>query len=84
MKRTEISQGLYPRAPELRRGTDLTPAEQFWIVKHGVTREPIACWLLALSGHGFFPKPYRDQEIISALQPFCRLGTKTPRLRLFL
>jgi hypothetical protein len=36
MKRTEISRGLYPRAPELRRKTDLTPAEQFWIVKHGV------------------------------------------------
>src|SRR5262245_37684391 len=35
-KRTEISQGLYPRAPELRHKTDLTPAEQFWIVKHGV------------------------------------------------
>jgi cytochrome c553 len=30
MKRTEISRGLYPRAPELRRKTDLTPAEQFW------------------------------------------------------
>ena len=25
MKRTEISRGLYPRAPELRRGTNLTP-----------------------------------------------------------
>src|SRR6478735_4107647 len=36
MKRTEISRGLYPRAPELRRQTDLSPAEQFWIVKHGV------------------------------------------------
>ena len=36
MERTEISGGLYPRAPELRRGTDLTPAEQFWIIKHGV------------------------------------------------
>jgi hypothetical protein len=33
MKRTEISRGLYPRAPELRRNTDLTPAEQFWIAK---------------------------------------------------
>src|SRR5215831_20263843 len=31
MKRTQISQGLYPRAPELRRGSALTPAEQFWI-----------------------------------------------------
>ena len=29
MKRTEISQGLYPRAPELWRKTTLTPAEQF-------------------------------------------------------
>jgi hypothetical protein len=27
MKRTEISRGLYPRAPELRRGSSLTPAE---------------------------------------------------------
>jgi len=36
MKRTEISQGLYPRAPELRHGSDLTPADQFWIIKHGV------------------------------------------------
>ena len=29
MKRTEIARGLYPRAPALRRGTDLTPAEEF-------------------------------------------------------
>ena len=36
MKRTEISQGLYPRAPELRRTTTLTPEEQFWVVKHGI------------------------------------------------
>jgi mono/diheme cytochrome c family protein len=44
MKRTEISQGLYPRAPELRRGTDLTPAEQFWIVKHGVKMTGMPAW----------------------------------------
>ena len=37
MERTEISRGLYPRAPELRRKTDLTAAEQFWIIKHGVS-----------------------------------------------
>ena len=36
MKRTEISRGLYPRAPELRRKSELTPAEQFWVVKHGL------------------------------------------------
>ncbi len=47
MKRTEISQGLYPRAPELRRKTDLTPAEQFWIVKHGVKLTGMPAWGVA-------------------------------------
>jgi len=44
MKRTEISRGLYPRAPELRHKTDLTPAEQFWIVKHGVKMTGMPAW----------------------------------------
>jgi mono/diheme cytochrome c family protein len=44
MKRTEISRGLYPRAPELRRGSDLTPAEEFWVVKHGVKMSGMAAW----------------------------------------
>jgi mono/diheme cytochrome c family protein len=44
MKRTEISRGLYPRAPELRRGSDLTPAEEFWVVKHGIKMTGMAAW----------------------------------------
>ena len=44
MQRTEISRGLYPRAPELRRQTDLDPAEQFWIVKHGVKMSGMPAW----------------------------------------
>jgi mono/diheme cytochrome c family protein len=44
MKRTEISRGLYPRAPELRRESRLTPAEQFWIVKHGVKMTGMPAW----------------------------------------
>lgn len=44
MKRTEISRGLYPRAPELRRKTDLTSAEQFWIIKHGVKMTGMPAW----------------------------------------
>ena len=44
MKRTEISRGLYPRAPELRRGGDLTPAEEFWVVKHGVKMTGMPAW----------------------------------------
>jgi mono/diheme cytochrome c family protein len=44
MKRTEISRGLYPRAPELRRGNDLTPAEEFWVVKHGIKLTGMPAW----------------------------------------
>jgi mono/diheme cytochrome c family protein len=44
MKRTEIARGLYPRAPELRREGDLTPAEEFWIVKHGVKMTGMPAW----------------------------------------
>lgn len=44
MARTEIAQGLYPAAPELTRGSDLSPAEEFWIVKHGVKLTGMAAW----------------------------------------
>jgi mono/diheme cytochrome c family protein len=44
MKRTEIARGLYPRAPELRRETDLTPAEEFWVVKHGLKMTGMPAW----------------------------------------
>lgn len=44
MKRTEISRGLYPRAPELRRGTTLNPAEQFWVMKHGIKMTGMPAW----------------------------------------
>ena len=44
MKRTEIARGLYPRAPELRRGSDLSPAEEFWVVKHGLKMTGMPAW----------------------------------------
>jgi len=44
MKRTEVSRGLYPRATELRRGTGYTPAEDFWVVKHGITATGMSAW----------------------------------------
>jgi mono/diheme cytochrome c family protein len=44
MKRTEISRGLYPRPPDLRRGSRSTPAEDFWVVKHGVKMTGMAAW----------------------------------------
>ncbi len=42
--RPEISQGLYPRAPQLRQKSDLSPAEQFWIIKHGVKLTGMPAW----------------------------------------
>jgi mono/diheme cytochrome c family protein len=44
MKRTEISWGLYPRAPELRHGSNLTPAEEFWVAKHGLKMTGMPAW----------------------------------------
>jgi mono/diheme cytochrome c family protein len=44
VKRTEISRGLYPRAPELRRKSVLTPAQQFWVVKHGLKMTGMPAW----------------------------------------
>ncbi|HTM80256.1 cytochrome c, partial [Asticcacaulis sp.] len=31
-------------APELSRGTDLTPAEQFWVIKHGIKLTAMPAW----------------------------------------
>jgi len=44
IKRTELAQGLYPAAPELARATDLSAAEQFWIIKHGVKFSAMPAW----------------------------------------
>jgi len=47
LEKSEMSQGLYPPAPELARGTDRSAAEQFWIVKHGVKLSAMPAWDLA-------------------------------------
>jgi len=44
VERSEMSQGLYPQAPELARPQDLTAAEQFWIIKHGVKLSAMPAW----------------------------------------
>ena len=44
MERTEISQGLYPRAPELSRGLAHSSAEEFWMIKHGVKLTGMPAW----------------------------------------
>jgi mono/diheme cytochrome c family protein len=44
MEKTEISQGLYPAAPEFARGDPLSPAEQFWVVEHGIKFTSMPAW----------------------------------------
>jgi mono/diheme cytochrome c family protein len=44
VEKSEMSQGLYPQAPELARGTDLTSAQQFWVIKHGVKLSAMPAW----------------------------------------
>ena len=44
MEKTEISQGLYPPAPELSRGLAHSAAEEFWMIKHGVKLTAMPAW----------------------------------------
>ena len=44
LEKSEMSQGLYPQAPELAKGTNHTPEQQFWIIKHGVKLSAMPAW----------------------------------------
>lgn len=44
MEKTEMSQGLYPQAPELSRNQPHTAAQQFWMIKHGVKLSAMPAW----------------------------------------
>jgi mono/diheme cytochrome c family protein len=44
MEKTEISKGLYPKAPEFSRGNNLNPAEAFWVLKHGIKMTGMPAW----------------------------------------
>ena len=45
VEKSEMSQGLYPQAPELAKVAQrLTPAQQFWIIKHGVKLSAMPAW----------------------------------------
>jgi mono/diheme cytochrome c family protein len=41
---SEMSKGLYPQAPILTDPQDLTPGEQFWVIKHGVKLSAMPAW----------------------------------------
>lgn len=61
MEKTEISKGLYPAAPELARGDVLSPAEQFWVIKHGIKFTAMPAW-----------GPTHDEDLIWDIVAFVR------------
>jgi mono/diheme cytochrome c family protein len=44
LDKSEMSQGLYPPAPELARGLTHTPEQAFWIIKHGIKLSAMPAW----------------------------------------
>ena len=44
MADTELRQGLYPVAPKLAEIPSRSPAQQFWIIKHGVKLTAMPAW----------------------------------------
>ena len=44
LEKTEMSQGLYPQAPELAKVQDRSAAEQFWMIKHGIKLSAMPAW----------------------------------------
>lgn len=44
MDDNELRQGLYPKPPNLSERRDLTPAESFWIIKHGLKMSGMPAW----------------------------------------
>jgi mono/diheme cytochrome c family protein len=41
---SEIWTGLYPQPPPLAQGVNLTPAEMFWVIKHGLKFSGMPAW----------------------------------------
>ena len=44
MKDSEIRPGLYPQPPELYKQKGENPAEQFWVIKHGIKFTAMPAW----------------------------------------
>jgi len=40
----EMRQGLYPKPPDLTQRRDRSPAESFWIIKHGIKMSGMPAW----------------------------------------
>jgi mono/diheme cytochrome c family protein len=43
-KESELRQGLYPQPPDLTQRGKATPAEMFWVIKHGIKMSAMPAW----------------------------------------
>ncbi|HWU26433.1 MAG TPA: cytochrome c [Rhizomicrobium sp.] len=69
LKDNEMRPGLYPHPPELAKFPADDPAEQFWIVKHGIKMSAMPAW----------GKTHSDDEIwnmVAFLQKLPRLSAQ--------
>ncbi len=66
---SELSQGLYPQAPELAKSTDRSAQQQFWIIKHGVKLSAMPAW----------GKTHNDQLIWDMVAFIRQLPKMTPQ-----
>lgn len=64
----ETAKGLYPRAPRFARGTDLSPAELFWVTKHGIKDTGMPAW----------GQTHSDEELWPIVAFVGQLGNMSP------
>ncbi len=44
IEQSAMRKGLYPQPPKLTEPNDLSPAEQFWVIKHGLKMTGMPAW----------------------------------------
>lgn len=68
IEKSELSQGLYPEAPDLTKASDLTTAQKFWVIKHGVKLSAMPAW----------GKTHNDELIWDMVAFVDKLSTMSP------
>src|SRR5678816_1629064 len=65
---SEIRKGLYPQPPNLSQHSNLSPAEMFWTIKHGIKMSAMPAW----------GATHDNQEIWNIVAFLQKLPTMTP------
>jgi len=65
---SEIRKGLYPQPPNLSQRSNLSPAEMFWTIKHGIKMSAMPAW----------GATHDNQEIWNIVAFLQKLPTMTP------